>query len=375
MTAAEQQYFALLRTALWNEPVVLEGEIEWDAVMRIAKHHGNDVLIGDAASRMIGDNKPSAEILASMKESLRGNLFHQLRLKQILVSAIQLLRQHNIEPVLLKGFGLALLYPNPNLRQFGDIDIFVGLDDFHQACTLLRSLPGGYNWGEEIDVGRHYNIEFGPYPMEVHRISADVVDADEHEIYSAIERDGLVEHSQRVSLDGFEISVPSKEFVVFFTFYHAWHHFMTSGVGWRQISDVAMTLHSYMGQSVASSGAIDVEKLRSWLEAMHVMRPWQTFGWLMVEYLGLPKVEMPFYDASCRRRALKLYERIMAEGNFRRPNRFKRRKPKRSMMKKMHSFVSIFVDYFQLASVFPDQARHEMHTALKLGLRKNFKKN
>ena len=61
---------------------------------------------------------------------MRNNLLNQLRLKQILASAVSLLRQHGIEPVLLKGFGLAMLYPNPNLRQFGDIDLFVGLDNF-----------------------------------------------------------------------------------------------------------------------------------------------------------------------------------------------------------------------------------------------------
>lgn len=366
MSVAEIQYFALLRAALWNEPVAIDGSIDWESVMRIADFHGNSVLLADLAARM-DDGQPSPKLLAKMQSVMRDNLIHQMRLKQILVSAVNLLREHGIEPVLLKGFGLAMLYPNPNLRQFGDIDLFIGLEDFHEACSLLRTLPGGYNWGEEIDVGKHYNIEFGQYPMEIHRVSSDIEDLKEYTLYAAMEQDGLIEHPQRVELDGFEIWIPSKEFAVFFTFYHAWHHFLTTGVGWRQLSDVTMALHAYHGQ-------LDLDKLRQWLKSMHLMKPWQTFGYLMVSRLGLPKAEMPFYDASCGRRAAKLHRFVMKEGNFKRANGFKRKKPKSRLWKKLHAFLAIFVDFFHRLGVFPSHAFREMGHALRMGFGKNFKK-
>lgn len=367
MSVAEAQYFALLRSALWGTPVTIEGEVEWDAVMKIAKHHATPVLLSEVASRMTENNSPSVSMLGEMQSAMRLNLINHLRLKQILVSAVRLLREHNIEPVLLKGFGLAMLYPNPNLRQFGDIDLYVGLKDFHEACKLLRTLQGGYNWREEGDTGKHYNIEFGPYPMEIHRVSVDLPDSKEAAVYETIEREGLIEKAQHVNFEGFELSIPSVEFSVFFTFFHAWHHFLTTGVGWRQISDVAVTLHSYHGQ-------LDTDKLSQWLAAMHLMKPWQAFGSLMVDYLGLPEAEMPFHKTLNRRRARKLFERIMAEGNFRRPNHFKRNKPQGTMMRKFHAFIGIFVDFFQLADVFPGQAFREMLVALKAGLRKKNQK-
>lgn len=369
MSTAETQYFALLRSALWGVPLASDGSaIEWETVMQIAKLHNNDVLIADLAARMQGEAKPSPAMLDMMQRNMRNSLLHRMRQRQILVSALKLLREHDIEPVVLKGFGLAALYPNPALRQFGDIDLYVGLSRFHEACTLLRTLPGGYNWGDEVDVGRHYNIEFGRYPMEVHRVSADVEDEKEAAIYAAIEQDGLAEHPQRIDLDGFPVSVPSKEFMVFFTFFHAWHHFMTTGVGWRQISDVTMTLHAYRGQ-------LDLDKLKRWLASMHLMQPWQTFGWLIVDRLGLPEAEMPFYDAASRRRAQRLYRRIMEEGNFMRKNTFKRRKPhKAGLRRKLHAFACIFVDFHHVARVFPDAAFREMRTVLRNGMKKNFRK-
>ena len=363
MTPSENHYFALLRSALWDTPVDIEGPIDWNAVMRLALHHANQALLAGVATQMTTDNRPSEAVLGKMQMVMRNNLLSQMRLKQILVSAVTLLRQHTIEPVLLKGFGLAMLYPNPNLRQFGDIDLFVGLDDFHEACTLLRTLPGGYNWGEEKEVGHHYNIEFGNYPMEIHRVSADVNDSKEAEAYAAIERDGLYANTQHVDYEGLEITIPSKEFMVFYTFYHAWHHFLTSGVGWRQISDVATTLHAYHSQ-------LDLDKLRQWFETMHLMRPWQAFGYLMVEQLGLPEVEMPFYDASCRRTAQRLYRNVMETGNFSRNSKFKQRRPKGKLFRKIHSFLCIFVDFIYRFRVFPSMAFREMRASLRQVLAK-----
>lgn len=368
MSVAEAQYFALLRSALWGIPVVLEGEVNWEAIMKIAKHHATSVLLCGEAFKMTKSDYPPASMLVDMQSAMRLNLINHLKLKQILVSAVKLLREHNIEPVLLKGFGLAMLYPNPSLRQFGDIDLYLGLDHFHEACKLLRTLPGGYNWREEGDTGRHYNIEFGPYPMEIHRVSIDLLDPKEASVYESIEREGLFEKAQRIDFEGFELSIPSVDFMVFHTFFHAWHHFLTTGVGWRQVSDLAVTLHAYHKQ-------LDFDKLYQWIVAMHLLKPWQVFGSLMVDYLGLPEAEMPFHKTSNHRRARKLFDRIMAEGNFRRPNHFKRNRPQGTVMRKLHAFIGIFVDFFQLAEVFPGSAFREMHAALKRNLwKKNQKK-
>ena len=358
MSNAEIQYFTLLRSALWDTPVAIDGPVEWEAVMRLAKHHANTALLGGVASQMTGDNRPSEAMLGKMQAVMRGNLLSQMNLKQILASAVLLLREHDIEPVLLKGFGLAMLYPNPSLRQFGDIDLYVGLEDFHEACRLLRTLPGGYNWGEEVDKGHQYNIEFGQYPMEIHRVSADMNDPKVAKIYANIELDGLRTNTQRVDYEGLEISLPSKEFMVFYTFYHAWHHFMITGVGWRQISDVTMALHAYHGQ-------LDLDKLKQWFDSMHLTKPWQAFGYLMVEQLGLPKAEMPFYDAQCQRTAQRLYRKVMEVGNFGRNSRFKQRRPKSRLMKIIHSFIGIFVDFFYRVRVFPSVAFREIWSSLR----------
>lgn len=360
MTNVEKQYFALLQSAIWNRSVAINGAIDWQAVMRLAEHQATVTLLCDLASRMPSNQQPDAEMLSWMKNQMRSNLFFHIRLKQILQQAVNMLRNHGIEPVLLKGFSLALYYPNPNLRQFGDIDLFVGLEKFHEACAVLRSMPGSYNWGVILDSGRHFNIEFGDYSLEIHRVSSEIEDEKENIAYMEIERQGLFDNSREVDIEGLRIRIPSKEFMAFFTFYHAWHHFLTTGMGWRQLCDLALVLHTYHEQ-------IDTLQLRQDLDALHLMRPWQAFGYLLVHQLGLPETEMPFYNARMRCKASKLYGHIMEEGNFSRNQRFKDIRPKSFISRKLHSFSCLLLDFWRMVWIFPGVAFKEFRGSLSRG--------
>ena len=109
MSTTEKQYFALMRAALWGTPVAIDEEIDWKAVLRLAQYHATNVLVCGTASLMTGSNKPSQEMLGMMKTQMRSNLVSQLQLKQILQMSVKALRDSDVEPVVLKGFSLALL--------------------------------------------------------------------------------------------------------------------------------------------------------------------------------------------------------------------------------------------------------------------------
>jgi Uncharacterised nucleotidyltransferase len=53
---------------------------------------------------------------------------------------LSLLRAEGIEPVLVKGWAIARLYPDPGLRPYGDIDLCVRPDQFAKASAALRCL-------------------------------------------------------------------------------------------------------------------------------------------------------------------------------------------------------------------------------------------
>ena len=124
-----------------------------------------------------------------------------------------------------------------------------------------------------------------------------------------------------------------------------------------------MTLHAYHQQ-------LDLNKLQQWLVSMHLMKPWQAFGCLMVEQLGLPEAELPFHDAFARRTAQRLYLNVMEVGNFSRNSKFKQRNPKNKWARRLHAVVGIFVDFFYRARVFPSVAFREMLVAFGMAWRR-----
>jgi hypothetical protein len=60
--------------------------------------------------------------------------------------AFILLRAHKIEPVLIKGWANARLYPEAGLRPYGDIDLCVEPSRYAQAVSVLESPDGKDCW-------------------------------------------------------------------------------------------------------------------------------------------------------------------------------------------------------------------------------------
>ncbi len=63
---------------------------------------------------------------------------HEGHLRQ----AVSLLRSADIEPVLIKGWAAARLYPETGLRPYGDLDLCVHPDRLSQAMEVLSRTPG-----------------------------------------------------------------------------------------------------------------------------------------------------------------------------------------------------------------------------------------
>ncbi len=66
--------------------------------------------------------------------TLQANI-HQTKIQKI----FRLMRAEGVEPILLKGWAIARLYPQPALRPYGDIDLFVRPQDYRVANCVIES--------------------------------------------------------------------------------------------------------------------------------------------------------------------------------------------------------------------------------------------
>lgn len=228
-----------------------------------------------------------------MKTVCLQNMQEQVRMRYTLEKAWKALAEAGIEPVLMKGAGLAALYPESQMRQWGDIDVFVGKEQYHPACAAMReAFPKALKFDEELDHYKHYNLIADGVSIEVHRVTMALTHPVDKRRYAEMEEYGR-ENSERLVLNGLEVTVFEPTFNALFVFMHSWEHMMTNGASLRQLCDVSLLLHHYADR-------IDRKRLGRWLRALHLTEVWQLYMAICVQHLGLQEAEAPFYSQEPR---------------------------------------------------------------------------
>jgi len=104
--------------------------------------------------------------------------------EQELREVYSLLREAGVEPLLLKGWAVARLYPEPGLRQYLDHDLCVGPEEYLIA-KAVKDGPAGIN-----------------YPIDLHRGSGKLDDLEPGELY---------ERAQTVRVGDVVVRIPCPE--------------------------------------------------------------------------------------------------------------------------------------------------------------------
>ena len=331
---AEQTYLSWLRYALWGGPEVGHDGKESD-VLAIADRQKTRGLVFEAMLRDSGSEagmtKEEAwmteETKARMKQLLLRILTTHQMLDAALARAVAALQQAGIPAVLLKGQGAARNYPDPQLRECGDIDIYIGPERLEEAVRVLTPLA------DKVDdklLGKHWQLWIGQAEIELHQHTMLPETRRLTRYFRQIEEEGLRHNLVPLDFGGVRVDTPEDTFNAFYLFYHAWHHFVTGGIGFRQLCDWVLLLHRRQER-------IDRERLRAMLDGMDLLRPWQLFGCIAVCDLGLPEAEFPFYDATRYRKSRRVLAVILSEGNFGRGVTPRRERPKGYVAGKAYS--------------------------------------
>ena len=306
-----RKYIELLKSAIWDQDVQIDVQPdEISQIVQLATFQGTGPLVFDQLLK-----QKEVEIPAALRMQMKQQCLHSMLLQQsmlaILSKAWKALEQADIYPVLLKGFALAQLYPQSHLRQWGDIDVYVGERNYYKACEVLReSFPGIEHTEHEEDEARHYNFVFDNTVLETHRVSAVFHHPRDRRYYERLEANCLTKDGPKIDIEGLQITLPEDTFNVFFTFLHAWNHFKETGMNMKQVCDIAILLH-------IKRDAINREQLKEMLTKLHLMEAWQLVMYIMVQHMGVFQDEAPFYTEKCKERAELLFERILKEGSSR----------------------------------------------------------
>lgn len=303
-----------------------------------------------------------------MKMVCMQNLQQQVKLQYTLTQAWTALTKAGIRPVLMKGAGLSALYPEPQMRTWGDIDLFVGIDQYHPACAVMReTFPDALKFDEELDHYKHYNLIADGISIEVHRVSVGFQHPIDERRYAQMEHFG-VEHAEPLTVNGLEVKVFEPTFNALFVMLHSWEHLITQGANVRQLYDVALLLRRYHKQ-------IDAQRLKKWLNQLHLMDVWQLYMYLLVQYLGVPQEETFFYTNAehLAVRGERLMKDLLA-GKMVEPKPQEQASRNR-IIRKWHTMQGRLRNARRIAKYSPAYARHMNATTLLHGALRFFAKD
>jgi hypothetical protein len=139
---------AVALSGAWREiPPTLELEAaELDRIAPLLLKSGAAPLFWRRVNRSALRDSPTANNLhQTYRRCALQNALNQKRIER----AIELLRSMGVEPILVKGWAAARLYPEPGLRPYGDIDLCVRPRQFAEAGAALEKLP---DVGCEVDL-------------------------------------------------------------------------------------------------------------------------------------------------------------------------------------------------------------------------------
>lgn len=316
-TSVIDTYCSLLQQALgFSTSDTLANRSAFNAVdmaslIHLAQIQGTAPLVYDQLLK--ADSLLPEEAQMQLKQACMQNMMGQQEMKGVLATAWNALSNGGVRPVLLKGFGLAALYPQPYLRQWGDIDIYVGADGYHIAAeTLRKTFPDSPCFEEEEEYYKHWNICIGNTAIEAHRVSAILIHPCDMRLWQRLERDAMI-HAQEMDIEGMKLRIPEYRFNSLFVFLHSWHHFTESGSAtMKQLCDLALLLHHTSSLLPHTSYLLPLTSyLRHHLHRLRLTQVWKAYAYIMVTYLGLPADQCPLYTPKAAKRGERLFNRIL----------------------------------------------------------------
>ena len=221
-----EAFLLLLRAALKGRftedttPLSSLGETGWKELAAIAREQSVSGLIGDAVTNLPEEIPVPENVFLSFLAEKEKCAIQGRRMAAIAKSVINGFIDAGLNPILMKGPATAAFYPKPELRSFGDIDLYFTHDEFHKAKDLAKSESG---FMLASDGSFHFK--------------KDNVDVDVHDRYFDL-------HVSEEKLP----QVPSAEATLLMLSSHALKHACGTGVGLRQITDYAMACDALKGK-------------------------------------------------------------------------------------------------------------------------------
>jgi len=276
---AVEGFFSLLRSGLYSKPI--EGDFalssaEWAAMLELSEHQSVIGMVSKGVSLLpVSVSVPDAVLFPLMAKADKIRR-RNAEVNSALESLLEFFTEAGIEAVPMKGPSVGKYYPEPMLRQSGDLDIYIPQKDWRAVLKALETKK----------------ILYSPTPDGSIHYYWGGVDIDQHRQYFDLSR-------SEVSLP----EVPSAYAELLMLSLHILKHCCSAGIGLRQLCDMAMAYRAL---------EYDKDVLLGYFESTGTVKWNKLLCNFLYDYLGAEN--LPY--ANDGKGAEPLLKIVMEGGNF-----------------------------------------------------------
>lgn len=239
--------FVLLRAGLWgtlDTPSAFPlSDGEWEQVFLLSRRQTVTGIVFRGFGCLPDDAMPPMGLVAKWMAHIDRIEEQNRRMNMLLKRLVRHLEDNGVQAVLQKGQGIASMYPEPLLRECGDIDLY--FPDMKEAASL-EAFAGSP--GRKMPDGSIEYVVDG-IVIECHGRLVDIYSPFKRKyLRSLVKSVGF----ERVTIgdgdDVIEVDVPAPEVNMLMLGSHIMKHATGVGIGLRQLCDYAVAYRHYAGK-------------------------------------------------------------------------------------------------------------------------------
>ena len=247
MDEIQNLFLTALRAGLRQERVNWEQPMEterWAALFQLAAEHKVLPMIYEAVYACPSAKAADTRLFAAYKQQTVLAVMQQTRKTSEFLALYAFLRESGVTPLVVKGIVCRTLYPKPDNRPSGDEDLLIPAEEFPKCHQALLDYDMEVA-NPKVDLDTDYEVPYrkpgSPLYIELHKC----LFPPDSEAYGDLNHFFADAQPETLTVNGQGIATLAPTEHLLYLICHALKHFLHSGFGIRQVSDIALYANRY----------------------------------------------------------------------------------------------------------------------------------